>query len=91
VCLGFRKGGAVRLDRKAFGAAMGLAWAAIVFVATLWVTYKGSGEHLLLLARFYPAYSLGFVGAVIGAFWAFLHGLATGWILAWLYNRLAAA
>jgi hypothetical protein len=81
----------MKLDAKALGAALGLVWAAFVFVATLWVSQKGSGEHLLLLARFYLGYSVSFVGAVVGAFWAFVHALATGWLVASLYNRLAPA
>jgi len=79
----------MKLDPKAFGAALGLVWGSIVLLATIWVTYKGSGEHLLLLARFYPGYGVGYGGAVVGAFWAFIHALATGWLIAWLYNRMA--
>jgi len=81
----------VKLDRRALGLAAGILWAACVFLCTLWVVYRGGGEHLELLGKFYPGYSVTLAGAFVGLVWGFVDGFLGGWILAWLYNRFARA
>jgi hypothetical protein len=80
----------MRLDVKAFALACGILWAAVIFLATIWLIVFGSGgETIRLLGAFYFGYSFSFLGAIIGAIWGFVDGLIGGAILAWLYNKLA--
>lgn len=79
----------MKLDAKALGLAGGILWAACVFLCTLWVVWRGGGEHLELLAQFYLGYSVSVAGAFIGLVYGFVDGFIGGWLLAWLYNRFA--
>lgn len=79
----------MKLNPKAFGLALGILWGVCVFLCTLWVVWRGGGEHLVLLAKFYIGYSVTVVGAFIGLVYGFVEGFVAGWILAWLYNRFA--
>lgn len=79
----------MKLDKRALGIALGSLLALCVFCATLWAMARGGGGHLVMLKRFYIGYSMTPLGAVIGALYAFVDGFLGGWVLAWLYNRLA--
>jgi hypothetical protein len=79
----------MKLDRKAFGLAAGILWALCVFLCTLWAIFWGGGEHLILLAKFYPGYSISVLGAFLGLVYGFVDGFVSGWLFAWLYNRFA--
>jgi len=79
----------MKLDAKALGLAAGILWAASVFLGTLWVIWRGGGEHLELLGQFYIGYSVSVAGAFIGLVYAFIDGFIGGWLLGWLYNRFA--
>jgi hypothetical protein len=79
----------MKLDAKAFGLAAGILWGLCVFLCTLWVMWRGGGEHFILLAKFYPAYSVTPLGAFLGLVYGFIDGFIGGWVLAWLYNRFA--
>lgn len=81
----------MKLNAKALGLAAGILWGACVFLCTLWVVWRGGGEHLELLAKFYIGYSVSVVGAFVGLVYGFIDGLICGWILAWLYNRFAGS
>lgn len=79
----------MKLDRKALGLAAGILWALCIFLCTLWVTWRGGGEHLELLAKFYIGYSVSVAGAFIGLVYGFVDGFICGWLFAWFYNRFA--
>ena len=79
----------MQLDTKAFGLAGGIVWGAAVFLATLWVVFRGGGEHLELLAKFYIGYSTTVIGALVGLIYGFIDGFIGCWRFAWLYNRFA--
>lgn len=79
----------MKLDKTALGLAGGIVWGVAVFLATLWVLYRGGGEHLELLAKFYIGYSVTVGGAFVGLVYGFVDGFIGCWILAWLYNRFA--
>jgi ABC-type dipeptide/oligopeptide/nickel transport system permease subunit len=55
------------------------------------VIWRGGGEHLELLGKFYIGYSVSVGGAFLGLVYGFVDGFLGGWILAWLYNRFARA
>lgn len=81
----------MKLNAKALGLAAGILWAICVFLCTLWVVWRGGGEHIELLGKFYIGYSVSVAGAFIGLIWGFVDGFICGWLLAWLYNRFAGA
>jgi len=77
----------MKLDKLAFGLALGIMWGLAVLAATLWVVIaQGEGAHLKLLNRFYPGYSVTVGGAFIGLLWGFIDGFIAGWIVAFFYN-----
>lgn len=76
-------------NKTALGLAAGILCGLAVLCATLWTVAAGGGEHLELLARFYPGYTVSLVGAVLGLVYGFIDGFVGGWLLAWLYNRFA--
>lgn len=77
----------VKLDKKALALTSGILWGLIVLVATLWVIWRGGGNTLALLDKFYFGYSISYLGAIIGLIYGFVNGFICGWIFAWLYNR----
>jgi hypothetical protein len=79
----------MKLNKVALGLAAGVLWGASVFLATLWASFAGGGEHLALLSRFYLGYSVSLFGAFLGLIYGFIDGFVGGWLLAWLYNRFA--
>ena len=47
------------------------------------------GQHLGLLAAFFPGYNVSLVGSLVGFVYAFVVGYALGRIVGEVYNRLA--
>lgn len=71
------------------GVAIGVLWAAYVFLAGI-VAMFGWGTTLVeTLASLYVGYAASFIGAVIGAVWAFVDGFIAGVVIAWIYNAMA--
>lgn len=63
-----------------------------LFIATAWLLLRGGhrvGEHLELLANYFPGYSVSWVGSLVGLVYGALVGGVVGYTLAWIYNRLA--
>jgi hypothetical protein len=80
----------MKLQALPFGLAAGILWGAGVFLATLWVMARGGpGEHLALLGRFYPGYTVSILGGILGLIYGFIDGLIGGLIFVWLYNAFA--
>ena len=80
----------MKLQALPLGLAAGIVWGASVFLATLWIMMRGGpGEHLVLLARFYPGYSVSIGGSILGLIYGFIDGLIGGLVFAWLYNVFA--
>jgi len=79
----------MKLSKRALGLAMGIVWGLTVFVATLWVSAWGGGEHFVLLQQFYFGYSISFLGAVLGLIYGFINGFIWGWLFGWFYNAFA--
>ncbi|MDH3523496.1 MAG: bacteriophage holin [Acidobacteriota bacterium] len=79
----------MQLDKRAFGLALGTVMGLCLFLATLWAGARGGGVHLAMLKRFYLGYSVTVPGAFVGLVYAFVDGFLGGWLVAWLYNKLA--
>lgn len=82
----------VRLNEKLLGAVLGMMLGSGLFLATNFLVLKGGpnvGQHLGLLAQFFPGYSVTFVGSLVGFCYAFVAGFAAGAVLGAVYNRVA--
>lgn len=75
------------LDKRAFGAAIGVASALLIGGATVAVLLRPDPwEGLGLLSNYFAGYSVSWTGALIGALWAFGAGFVVGWLIAFLRN-----
>jgi hypothetical protein len=83
----------LRLNARAWGIAFGLLLGGGLFIATNVLVLKGGptvGQHLRLLAVFFPGYRVSFVGSLVGSVYAFVLGYALGRLVGVVYNRLAS-
>ena len=63
-----------------------------LFIATVWLLLRGGpnvGEHLGLLANYFPGYRVSWAGSLLGLVYGALVGAVVGYSVAWIYNRLA--
>ena len=78
-----------RLRAGIMAVTIGMVSGVSLFVATVWLVVRGGpnvGEHLGLLRNYFPGYSVTWLGAFVGFFWAAVLGAAVGGGIAWLYN-----
>ena len=83
-----------RLNARAWGIALGLLFGGGLFIATNILVLKGGpnvGQHLSLLAVYFPGYRVTFLGSVIGFIYAFVVGYGLGRLVGAVYNRLAGS
>jgi hypothetical protein len=81
----------LRVDRVALGFAAGVLGGVGLFTATLALVLMGGpvvGPMLGLLSQFFPHYSVTLLGSVVGLFYGFISGFATGWLFAALRNAI---
>jgi hypothetical protein len=81
----------LRLNARAWGISFGLLAGLGLFGATLYLVIKGGenvGQHLQLLAVFFPGYRVTVAGAFIGLVYGFVVGYGIGRLIGALYNRL---
>jgi hypothetical protein len=81
----------LRLNAKAWGIAFGLLGGLSLFLATLILVLKGGenvGQHLSLLAIFFPGYRVTMGGAFVGFVYGFVLGYGIGRIIGGVYNRV---
>jgi protoporphyrinogen oxidase len=82
-----------RLDKLAFGVAVGAVSGLLVFLATVWLIVKGgdvAGPTLSLLGQYFLGYTVTIKGAFIGSGYAFVCGFLFGWLFAYLRNLFLA-
>ncbi len=78
-----------KLSVNALGVAIGVLWAAYVFLCGI-AALLGWGVALVeAFSSLYIGYGPSIVGAIIGAVWAFVDGYIAGVVIAWIYNKLA--
>lgn len=80
-----------RLNVRAWGITLGLLSGLGLMLATLILVIKGGpnmGQHLGLLANYFPGYSVSVAGAFVGFVYAFVIGYGLGRIIGSVYNRL---
>lgn len=79
----------IPIDKRAFGAAIGVASAVMLVAVTIGVIAGGDADMkrgLGLLANYFTGFRVSLVGAVIGALWAFAVGFTFGWLIAFTRN-----
>lgn len=80
-----------RVSEQGWGLALGFLAALGLFLATVILVVKGGedpGRHLGLLRVYLPGYGISWVGAFIGAGYAFFLGYGAGRTIATVYNRI---
>jgi len=63
-----------------------------LFAATAWLLVRGGehvGQHLQLLAQYYPGYAVSWSGALLGLFYGGVTGAVLGLAVGFLYNGIA--
>lgn len=83
-----------RMNARAWGIAMGLVLGLGLLIATNVLVLKGGpdvGQHLSLLANYFPGYSVTFVGSLIGFVYAFVLGYGLGRIIGTVYDWLVSS
>jgi hypothetical protein len=78
-----------KLDRSAFGVALGVVTGVLVFAATLFGVVNGSAADelkIFLLSQYYPGYRVTPGGAILGLLYGFVSGFLIGWCIAHLRN-----
>ena len=81
-----------KLDAVKFGLAGGLITAIAVFITVLaeliWPGYASSFNNALMSIYGPLGFSVSFLGAILGAIYAFIDGFILTWIFALIYNKL---
>ena len=70
----------------------GLSGGTLLALATAWLLIQGGdsvGPHLGLLNNYFPGYTVTWPGVAVGFFYGLVTGAVLGWVIAWLYNRIA--
>ena len=79
------------LDKRAFGAALGVAGAmSIAGLTILDLLVPHPWHGLALLNQYFAGYSVSWTGALIGAAWGFAVAFCAGWLLAFVRNLTLA-
>lgn len=81
-----------RLSPLAFGLAIGIVWAIVVFSAgfTAQPSWGYGVGFVTSLSSIYIGYGPSLEGSFIGALWALIDGLIVGLLIAWVYNFFAS-
>lgn len=82
-----------QLNAQSWGVAFGLLLGFGLFLATIILVIKGGvnvGQHLSLLAVYFPGYRVTIFGAFVGFVYAFVIGYALGRLVGIVYNRITS-
>ena len=79
----------MKLDIKAFSLTCGIVAAIGLLVLNGWIrAFDALSGPPVFLMHMYRGYSLTLGGSLIGAAWAFVDGIVSGAIFAWLYDLI---
>ena len=80
-----------KLDRRAFGLALGTVTGLGLFLATIFLVVKGGahvGSHLELLDQYFPGYRVTPTGSILGLVYGFVLGFSVGSSFAIIRNAI---
>lgn len=75
-----------KLHAVGFGFALGIVSAIFVFITGLFAIQGFAVEYVRMMGTIYVGYGPTFLGALLGAIWAFIGGFIMGVIIAAIYN-----
>jgi len=75
-----------RINVKVFGLALGIVWAAVIFLLGFAASFDYGIELVNSISKLFISYDNTFFGSLIGAVWAFAYGFLVGAGFAWVYN-----
>jgi hypothetical protein len=78
-----------KLDARAMALAVGILWSALIFLSAFMAMFGWAVGLVDVMGGLYIGYQATFIGAIIGAVWAFIDGYVGGLIVVWLYNKFA--
>lgn len=80
------------MHKRAFGVAVGLTAACLVFLVTAFhiLVAPTRTTNLILLSQYFYGYRVDWTGAIIGAAWASLSGFVAGFFFAFVRNVVLA-
>ena len=79
-----------KLDARAMGISVGILWSlCVMFVGFTAMTLDWGTAFVEVFSSFYLGYEPTVLGSVIGAAWGACDGFLGGFVIAWLYNKLA--
>ncbi len=78
-----------KFSPNALGISIGALWAVYVFFCGITAMFGWGVALVDALSSLYIGYDPSMIGAIIGAVWAFIDGYIAGFVIAWIYNRLA--
>lgn len=81
----------MRLRPVALGVSFGIVWGISLFLTTWLSYYTGYGKLFLeaLAQSIYPGYVISPSGSFLALLYGFLDGLAGGFLIGWIYNKIA--
>ena len=80
-----------KLNVKALAISLGVLWSLAILSLSIIAMMSENYLHNIVefFSSIYLGYSLSFTGILTGMVWAFIDAAIGGWLLAWLYNKLA--
>lgn len=80
----------MKLDAISFGVASGIIWGALIFISTFIALYTGyTKDFLVVMTNVYPGYTITPLGSLVGLIYGFIDLFIGGFLLAWIYNKIA--
>jgi len=76
-----------KLSVRGMGLSFGVLWAILTLVVGFTAMHGWGARYVDVMSSFYMGYNTTFMGAFIGAVWAFFTGLLSGALFAYFYNR----
>lgn len=78
-----------KLSANALGISIGILCSAYALFCGITAMFGWGTSLVDAISSLYIGYSASVLGAIIGAIWAFVDGYIAGFVIAWLYNKIA--
>jgi len=78
-----------RLSPNALGISIGVVWSCYAIFCGITAMFGWGVALVETISSLYIGYGPTLAGSIIGGAWGFLDGYIAGFVIAWVYNRLA--